>query len=445
MFNLAVLNLIKNTKTMKNFSKTIGAITMSLVTIGAMAQAPANRALMANHVPSFSNAKEMPTLHQTGNIKAVMTMNHIDLAYFNTDLGIVGSSAYSYFIPPAICNMRYTISDSGTTSKNYNGYHSSTVVFDTLLDAGDISYSASPGSLMVDTIFANLGYRNTSHKNDTLVFHIGSVSANGYPTGTFYTSDTVIVAPHSSALPGNDLDSIYEIYIIPNGGAGYTIPASAPKGYKFNVTIQEYGSKLDSLGTFYGAPDFQCGGGAYATYTQVGPKMGVAPHVNTIMSGYEWYDQFHGTNGQVLSWPNPNGDLYNSNGSFGNIWNIPNCGAGEDTSYIYTQDNFVAVAIDYYDNTGISKIANNGLSIGQNYPNPFNKETTIAYSLTKSSDVTFSVYDITGRVITTTNYGSVAPGQYNINLSANTFSPGIYFYTFNVNGSIVTNKMVITE
>ena len=59
MFNLAVLNLIKNTKTMKNFSKTIGAITMSLVTIGAMAQAPANRALMANHVPSFSNAKEI--------------------------------------------------------------------------------------------------------------------------------------------------------------------------------------------------------------------------------------------------------------------------------------------------------------------------------------------------------------------------------------------------
>ena len=28
-------------------------------------------------------------------------------------------------------------------------------------------------------------------------------------------------------------------------------------------------------------------------------------------------DQFHGTNGQVLSWPNPSGDLYNSGGSFG--------------------------------------------------------------------------------------------------------------------------------
>ena len=73
------------------------------------------------------------------------------------------------------------------------------------------------------------------------------------------------------------------------------------------------------------------------------------------------------------------------------------------------------------------------------------RKQPLAYSLTKSSDVTFTVYDITGRVITTNIMGNVAAGQYSINLSANKFSPGIYFYTFNVNGSNITKKMVITE
>jgi hypothetical protein len=435
---------------MKNISKKIATIGMSLLSVAAFAQAPITKLQVTKpmtQVPSLNQAKELKTLHQnptTHNVEGGPT--HLDLVYYNTDENLVGSSNYGYFIPPAYMNMGYTINDTGATSnKNYNGYHSAILLFDTIVDAAANAYTAVSGSMKVDTIFVNLGYHNKSGRNDTLVFHLGSVLGNGYPTGTNYTNDTVVVTPHSSALPGNDLDSIYEIFIVPNGGAGYTIPAGAPKGYKFNVTIEEYGSKQDTLGVFYGAPDYSCSGYGYAQYTQVGPKMGVAPNVNTVMTGFEFYDKNGGTPGQVLSWPNANGDLYNSGGSFGNIWNIPDCAPGEDTSYIYTQDAFIAVAVDYNDNTGISKIANNGLSVAQNYPNPFNKETTINYSLTKSSTVTFTVYDITGRVVTNNNYGNVAPGQYQVNLSANTFSPGIYFYTFNVNGSTVTKKMVITE
>jgi hypothetical protein len=109
------------------------------------------------------------------------------------------------------------------------------------------------------------------------------------------------------------------------------------------------------------------------------------------------------------------------------------------------QDIALFAEVSFRNPTGVNEVATSGLSVGQNYPNPFNKETTISYSLTKSSDVTFTIYDMTGRILTNNNYGSVASGQHTINLSANSFSPGIYFYSFNVNGSVVTKKMVITE
>lgn len=432
---------------MKNFSKSIAAISMSLLTVAAFGQTPVHNSLngvVMQHTMSHANAKELAVLHAGNKTHSPMTMSHLELQYFNTDFNNVGQGNFTYWIPPAYCNMAYSAADTGAgTNKNYNGYHSAIVIFDTLVDVYDIPYSASSGSVTVDTVFADLGYRNTSNSNDTLVFHIGSVGTNGYPTGTFYTNDTVIVAPHSAALPGTYLDSIYEIYIIPNGGAGFTIPT----GSKFNVTIEEYGSKLDTLGPFYGSPYFSCNGNGWASRTTVGYPMGVIPRLNSLMTGFQFYNTVNfGGNGSVLTWPNPNGDLYNSASSFGECWNTnTGCGVGLDSSYLYYQDLFISVGIDYNDVTGVSAINPSGLSVGQNYPNPFNKQTTISYSLTKASNVTFTIYDMTGRIINTTNYGSVAPGQYQINLSANTFSPGVYFYTFNVNGSTVTKKMVITE
>jgi hypothetical protein len=94
---------------------------------------------------------------------------------------------------------------------------------------------------------------------------------------------------------------------------------------------------------------------------------------------------------------------------------------------------------------GVKSINQSGLFVDQNYPNPFNKTTQISYTLTKSSDVTFSVYDMTGRVLINNVYTNSGAGDHTITLSANTFSPGVYFYTFNVNGNKVTKKMVITE
>ena len=61
------------------------------------------------------------------------------------------------------------------------------------------------------------------------------------------------------------------------------------------------------------------------------------------------------------------------------------------------------------------------------------------------SNVAFSVYDMTGRELVHNNYTTVAPGNHVITIQANRFTPGIYFYSFNVNGTKVTRKMVITQ
>jgi hypothetical protein len=118
-----------------------------------------------------------------------------------------------------------------------------------------------------------------------------------------------------------------------------------------------------------------------------------------------------------------------------------NKGRSLSSNQIYGVDTMILNAVT----TAIPAIAKAGISVNQNYPNPFNKTTQITYTLDKSSDVTFSVSDITGRTLVNNIYSNSAPGEHTINLSASTLSPGVYFYTFNVAGIKVTKKMVITE
>lgn len=62
----------------------------------------------------------------------------------------------------------------------------------------------------------------------------------------------------------------------------------------------------------------------------------------------------------------------------------------------------------------------------QNYPNPFNPSTNIRYSLQNSSFVEISVYDVTGRLVTTLVNGPVGAGSHAVTFRANDLSSGIY-------------------
>jgi len=85
--------------------------------------------------------------------------------------------------------------------------------------------------------------------------------------------------------------------------------------------------------------------------------------------------------------------------------------------------------------------------LGQNYPNPFNPTTTINYSIPNNSYVTLKVYDMTGKEVATLVKEQLTPGNYSVNLNANTYnlSSGIYFYKISAGSYVNIKKLVLIK
>lgn len=91
----------------------------------------------------------------------------------------------------------------------------------------------------------------------------------------------------------------------------------------------------------------------------------------------------------------------------------------------------------------------------QNYPNPFNPETWMPYHLEKSTDVTFSVYTVDGKLVRRLNLGLQAAGIYGSRTRAvhwdgknevgEAVASGIYFYTLIAGDFSATRRMLILK
>jgi hypothetical protein len=79
----------------------------------------------------------------------------------------------------------------------------------------------------------------------------------------------------------------------------------------------------------------------------------------------------------------------------------------------------------------------------QNYPNPFNPTTTISYDLPQRSHVLLRVYDIQGREVTTLVNRVEQPGLKSVNLNAEGWSSGIYYYRLQAEDFVQTKKLVL--
>lgn len=104
----------------------------------------------------------------------------------------------------------------------------------------------------------------------------------------------------------------------------------------------------------------------------------------------------------------------------------------------------VMVRADFRDYTGIEETTTSNFSIGQNYPNPFDNTSTITYSLNETSDVSVQITDVTGKVVQTITPGTLAAGTYTLTIDGTSLAAGLYYYTFNVNGTLVTNQMIVS-
>ena len=80
-----------------------------------------------------------------------------------------------------------------------------------------------------------------------------------------------------------------------------------------------------------------------------------------------------------------------------------------------------------------------------NFPNPFNAETTIKFSLLKTSHVLLQIYDITGKYIKTVIDSKITAGIHTVRFHAENLASGIYLYRLSVGGYTQTRTMLLIQ
>ena len=93
--------------------------------------------------------------------------------------------------------------------------------------------------------------------------------------------------------------------------------------------------------------------------------------------------------------------------------------------------------------------------LAQNFPNPFNPETWIPYQLSKPTEVTISIHNVTGQLVRTLDLGLQPVGSYMTpttaaywdgkNAVGERVSSGVYFYTLQTADFAATRRMVILK
>ncbi len=102
-------------------------------------------------------------------------------------------------------------------------------------------------------------------------------------------------------------------------------------------------------------------------------------------------------------------------------------------------------------NVGNVGLVNNGNEIPekfhlyQNYPNPFNPVTNIKFDIVKAGMVKLTVFDITGKSVSTLVNEQLGAGSYNYDFDAAGLASGIYFYKIETPELVSIKKMILVK
>ncbi len=105
----------------------------------------------------------------------------------------------------------------------------------------------------------------------------------------------------------------------------------------------------------------------------------------------------------------------------------------------------VSVRANFDPAISVGELEATNLSLSQNAPNPFDGNSIVNYSLNEAATVTFEVTDVTGKVVSSQSLGKVAAGDYQLNLNAEDYAKGVYFYSMTAGKEKLTRRMVITK
>lgn len=98
----------------------------------------------------------------------------------------------------------------------------------------------------------------------------------------------------------------------------------------------------------------------------------------------------------------------------------------------------------------VSDYLPDGFELHQNYPNPFNMSTSIEYSIPNKADVTLTIYNVLGQVVSYWNASSLPAGNYRYewdgtNEQGSDIASGIYLYRLQYGSFALTKKMLLLK
>jgi hypothetical protein len=84
-------------------------------------------------------------------------------------------------------------------------------------------------------------------------------------------------------------------------------------------------------------------------------------------------------------------------------------------------------------------------SLSQNYPNPFNPSTSIRFSVPKDGNVSFRIYDISGKEVSNYFNGYLKAGIYTMQFDGSSLSSGVYFYKLSTKDFSDVKRMILVK
>jgi len=86
-----------------------------------------------------------------------------------------------------------------------------------------------------------------------------------------------------------------------------------------------------------------------------------------------------------------------------------------------------------------------GFTLSQNYPNPFNPSTKVEYSIPFTADVTLTISDSTGRVISVIEHLRKQAGTHIFDINMSNAASGVYLYRLEAGGYSLTRKFSLIK
>ena len=280
----------------------------------------------------------------------------------------------------------FTVDPDGAPS---DGFLTGTNSYQDAGKASLITISGSESVISYDAIRFWVSHRKAGATGDlTLKLYNGTTSTG--PQGTaFYTATIAYSSIPETAYNG---EPTLVTHTLPDG---FTPPSNS-----FFIAI-EFGS--------YTAVDEDKFG---LTST---PTLGVSvPEVWELWSDGDWHD-------------------------LDNAWDIPTNGVKLFFEIVAKVS--VPVSIDRFADGELPET----MQLYSNYPNPFNPTTVIPFSLPENGHVNLSVYDITGRLVSTLANETYMRGHHQVQFNAAQLSSGVYYYILRSADQQMTGKMLLIK